>query len=178
MTADRNIVRWESTTDPSLCGVEVAGQALREPRGTGTSELLKPTFVLAALGASRPADVAVAVARASAAYGNARPCMAMQAGALLDLDMALLRQSNISVVLDEVDERTPLSAVSAESVEAVRFAPGFVARAMSDGRLACVLDAMLGLAHDLGIATLGSGAGEATPGVQRFGFDYVSRQAR
>lgn len=177
MIARGTIVRWESTTDPSLCGVEVAGRALREPQDTGTSQVGKPTFVLAAVGASRPSDVAVAISRASAAYGNARPCIAFDAAALLAVDLALLRQSNISVVLDQVDEKTPLSAVSAESVEAVRFAPGFVARARADGRLACVLDAMLGLAHDLGIATLGSSAGSGSPRLQRFDFDYVSRQA-
>ncbi len=177
MTASGNIVRWESTTDPSLCGVEVAGRALREPQDKGTTQVVKPTFVLAALGASRPSDVAVAVSRASAAYGNARPCMALEAGALVAVDLALLRQSNISVVLDQVDEKTPLNAISAESVEAVRFAPAFVARAMTDGRLACVLDAMLALAHDLGIATLGSSAGDGRLGAQRFDFDYVSRQA-
>ncbi len=177
MIAGGDIVRWQSTTDPSLCGVEVAGQALKDPQEKGALHVSRPTFVLAALGASRPSDVALAVSRASAAYGNARPCMALEAGALLAIDIGLLRQRNISVVLDQVDEQTPLSAVSAESVEAIRFAPGFVARAMTDGRLACVLDAMLGLARDLGIATLGSGAGDAMREMQRFDFDYVSRRA-
>jgi hypothetical protein len=137
---------------------------------------LKPSFVLASLGSSRPADVAKAISKASAAYGNARACMAFDAGALFAIDVAFLREKNIGIVLDSVDERTPLVAISTEAVEAIRFDPAFVARAAGDGRLACVLDAMLGLAQDLGIATLGTTAYGAS-GARRFEFDYVTKQA-
>jgi hypothetical protein len=173
MTARRTVVRWESTADPSLCGVEIAGRALRAPAPSDTSRVSNPSFVITAIGSSRPSDIATAVLNASAAYGNARACVALDAGALFAMDLGFLRENDISVVLDNVDEKTPLSAVTVERVDAVRFEPSFVARARTDGRLACVLQAMLGLAHDLGIATLGtaSGRGKRT---DKFEFDYVS----
>ena len=173
MSPERQIVRWESTTDSSLCGVEVTGAALGEPNEAG-AEFSNPTFVLASLGSAKPADVAVAISRASAAYGNARPCMALDASAFFALDARFLSERNVGLVLDHVDETTPLNAVSAELIEAVRFEPSFIRRAMKDGRLACVLDAMLRLAHDLGIATLGTSAGRMARAGERFDFDYVS----
>ena len=102
--------------------------------------------------------------------------MAFEAGALFGADLAFLHDRNIGIVLDFVDERTPLATVGAEGIEALRFDPQFVGRARRDGRLACILDAMLGLAHDLGIATLASSGPDAlTP--ERFKFDYVSTHA-
>jgi hypothetical protein len=184
MIAGSRIVRWESTADPSRCGLEVAGLALRKPcpeptqdRKAGTIHVGPPAFVLTALGSARPDEIALAISKASEAYGNARACLAFDAAALNALDIRFLREKNIGLVLDRVDETTPLGAVSAEPVEAVRFEPGFVARAMTDGRMACVLDAMLRLAHDLGIATLGTGAPQASRTVNRFEFDYVSRHS-
>lgn len=177
MNRTSQVVRWESTADSSLCGVEVEGLALREPEAPRTLRIDNPTFVLASLGSAKPADLAAAISRASAAYGNARACMALNAGALSALDVRFLRERNIGVVLDGVDERTPLSALSSEPVEALRFEPSFIARAMKNGRLACVLDAMLSLAHDLGIATLGTSVGQGSLAAQRFAFDYVPKRS-
>jgi len=56
-------------------------------------------------------------------------------------------------------------------IEAVRFDETFLRRAYVDSRSACVLAAMLGLAHDLGLATLGS-VDEANSNGE-FAFDYV-----
>ena len=176
MSPAGRIVRWESTNDPFRCGLEVTSLGFKQAQESRSGPLLNPTFVLASLGSSKPADVAKAVSKASAAYGNARACMAFDAGALFAIDTAFLRAKNIGVVLDSVDERTALIAISAEPVEAVRFDPGFVARAIRDGRVACILDAMLGLAHDLGIATLGTVALQGTSAAKRFDFDYVTAQ--
>lgn len=174
MNPTGQIVRWESTADPLLCGIEVKGLPLRGPDAAGLTSIENPAFVLASLGSSRPADLALAISRASAAYSNARACLAVPADALAELDVPFLRERNIGVILDGVNETTPLSAVSSEVVEAIRFEPSFVARATKSGRLACVLDAMLSLAHDLGIATLGTARGPRSPSAKRFDFDYVS----
>ncbi|HEX2541579.1 MAG TPA: hypothetical protein VHM00_10920 [Caldimonas sp.] len=177
MILAQQVVRWESTVDPSLCGVELRGL---EVPGRERHERLhsgKPTFVLAALGSLSPAEVAAALSKASIEFGNARACLAVDVGVLFRLDINFLRDRNIGVVLDRVDETTPLSAISEQAVEAVRFAANFVTRARSDGRFACILDAMLGLSRDLGIATLGTSPHPRRRSCERFDFDYTAAQA-
>ena len=173
------IVRWESTTDATLCGVEIAGLA---PEARIEAELdrllgrltdLRPAFVLAGFGSGTPTEVAAAVSGASELFFNARVCVAVNEETLREIDPDTLADKNLGIVLDDVNASTPLSAMGAELVDAVRFDAGFVQRASEDVRSSCIMDAMLKLANDLGIATLGSSARRSGG----FGFDYVPKQA-
>ncbi len=181
MSPSTSIVRWESTADSSRCGIEIAGLVLGEvrlevelDRILGGLTAVRPAFILAGFGPGRPREVAAAISRASDFFFNAHVCVAVDHETLLAMDPAILRNKNFGVVLDHVDASTPLSAVSAEPVEAVRFEESFVQCASTDLRLYCLLDAMLRLARDLGLATL---APTSHPG-QRLRnaseFDYVS----
>jgi len=182
MNPTDSIVRWESTVDASRCGIEIAGLFSGEiwveaelDRILGGLAAVHPAFVLAGFDPGRPSEVAAALSRASDLHFNARVCIAVDHETLRAVDPLLLRNKNVGIVLDRVDASTPLSAISAELVEAVRFDEGFVLRASTDLRSYCVLDAMLKLARDLGLATLGQAA--AQPGQHLKNepeFDYVS----
>lgn len=113
--------------------------------------------------------MAAAICDASEFFSSARVCVAVDQQTLQCIHQAKLRTKNIGIVLDHVDASTPLSSVSAELVEAVRFEDNFVRRASTESRTSCVLEAMLKLAHDLGLATLASGS----PARSEFPFDYV-----
>jgi hypothetical protein len=118
---------------------------------------LRPTFVLARFRSGQPKEVAAAISGASELFFNARVCVAVDEETLQLVDRAKQCNKNLGIVLDQVDANTPLSAVSAELVDAVRFKDSFVRHAATDLRSSCVIDAMLKLAHDLGLATLASG---------------------
>ena len=180
MSAATAIVRWESTRDASRCGYEIAGFAPRRHRLeaeidrtlTGAGDK-KPAFVFMALGAAAPDDVATSISRAAGFSHAARVCVAIDPATFHATDPAALRDANVGIVLDQVDASTPLSVFSSDLVEAVRFSESFVAKARADARSACVLGAMLRLAHDLGLATL-AGSGDRRPLAEReFEFDYV-----
>ena len=174
------IIRWESTTHPSRWGVEIAEFALRQHRleaeldkCLGEMTVVPPTFVFTALGSAHPDEIAVAVSRASDFSCGSRVCVALDHAALSAMDATLLRSKNVGIVLDQVDFNTPPSALCIDLVEAIRFQKGFVQRAAADARMTCAMDALLKLAHDLGLATLAASA----PGGRSkaaFEFDYVS----
>lgn len=136
------------------------------------SQVFRPAFVLTSLGSTRAEDIASAVSRASEFSSSSRMCVALDAQTLCASDSAALRKANVGILLDEVDADTPLSVISTDLIEAVRFDEAFLKRALVDSRSACVLAAMLRLAHDLGLATLGSVDEGDHPG--EFAFDYVA----
>ena len=178
MSAATGIVRWQSTVDPSRCGVELAGYVsgfhrleAEMDRGLGKADVPNPAFVFASPGSTRPEDIATAVSQASRFSSEARMCVALDEEALSATDSLELRKANVGVLLDRVDASTPLSIISADLIEAVRFDETFLRQAAVDARSACVLAAMLGLAHDLGLATLGAFSQVDRTG--EFVFDYV-----
>ena len=95
---------------------------------------------------------AKAASAASAGVAKCRLCLAVSNQTLTGISPLM---ENVGVILDNVDEHTPLSAFTNQAIEAVRFATKFLATAERDMRLGLVLDAMLQLTHDLGLATLG-----------------------
>lgn len=106
--------------------------------------------------------------------GRARLCLAADRRTLGALDAAAIDSDRIGLMLDGVDADTPLSELVWDRLEAVRFEARFVARAARELRLGCALDAMLGLARDMGLCTLGVDAvpdGGSVTG--RAAFDYV-----
>ena len=180
MSAATAIRRWESTSDPSRWGVEITGFAplthrleAELDRRIGELSPGRPAFVFTALGSTHTDELAVAVSRASDFSSGARICIALDQESLLAMNPDSLRNRNVGILLDQVDSNTPLSAVSRDLIEALRFDESFVHLARTDARLACILDAMLRLAHDLGLATLAPY--EPHEGMASgFEFDYVS----
>jgi hypothetical protein len=175
------VVRWESTVDETRCGIEIAGLELG--RGRMEAELdrvlgrlkgVHPVFVIAGFAPSAPRDLAKAISRSCDSFSSAHVCLAIDHETLLAMDPAILRDKRFGILLDEVNAKTPLSAVISDSVEAVRFDEKFLEEASTDLRLSCVVDSMLRLAHDLGLATLGSMSSPVQRRTGEFEFDYVS----
>ena len=182
MKKTTRIVRWESTADSSRCGIEVCGLEFGEgrleaelDRALGRLKGSQPAFVIAGFASSLPRDLAKAISQSRDFSSCAHVCLALDYKTLLALDPAILRDEKFGVLLDQVDASTPLSAISAEPVEALRFEGDFVQRASTDLRLSCIVDSMLKLAHDLGLATLGSTSDSERPQKSGFDFDYVCR---
>ena len=178
MSAATSIVRWDSTRDASRCGYEIAGFAPRRHRLQAEldqtltwADSRKPAFVFMVLDGSGPDDIATSISRAAGFSHAARICLAIDEETFGAADPSALRDANVGVVLDQVDASTPLSVLSSDLVEAVRFTQAFVEHAMADARSACVLTAMLRLAHDLGLATLASTSDGKSPA--EFEFEYV-----
>lgn len=180
MSLATGIVRWKSTNHPSRWGAEIAHFDLQRhrleaelDRRLGELTSARPEFVFTALDSARPDEIAIAISRASDFSCEARICVALDQETLVGMDAAFLRSKNVGIVLDQVDSDTPLSAIGADLIVAVRFKEGFVVRSSVDARSACILETMLRLAHDLGLATL---ANEVPPGrpCGALEFDYVS----
>lgn len=96
-----------------------------------------------------------ALIMADRALLRAHVCIAVGARDIRTDRTALRTFNRAGLMLDVDDEDVPFSAFSSESVEAIRFRTSFARRAVSSIRSACVLDAMIGLARHLGLATLG-----------------------
>lgn len=183
MSLGTSVIRWESTSDPSRWGLEIAHQAPPQPRtevgaGKRTSDtpVAPPTFVFAALHSVRSDEVAGAVSRASDLARGARIFIAVDQDILSAMDAEFLTDRRVGIVLDHVNSHTPLSALCGELIAAVRFDDSFIQLACKDGRTACILDTVLRLTRDLGLATLATRVirGCSSAG---FEFDYVATPA-
>lgn len=183
MSLGTSVIRWESTSDPSRWGLEIAHQALLHPRTevgvgkrTNDTPVAPPTFVFAALHSVRSDEVAGAISQASKLARGTRIFIAVDQDFLSAMDAEFLTDHRVGIVLDHVNSHTPLSAVCGELIAAVRFDDCFIQLACEDGRTACILDTMLRLTHDLGLATLATHAvrGCSSAG---FEFDYVATPA-
>jgi hypothetical protein len=176
MKHSARVLHWESTRDATRCGIEITGLSAGDSRleaeldrVLGRLGDIRPAFVLAAFGAGKPPEVAHAISGACELFFNARVCVAIDEETLYEIDRATLSKTSLGIVLDRVDASTPLTAISAEVVDAIRFDDSFVRKSSTDARSSCVMEAMLRLANDLGLATLGS-----TPRRnESLGFDYV-----
>lgn len=174
------IVFWKSTVDASRCGVEIADLGLCNgrleaelDRVLGGLHETRPSFVIVS-GLSSPRDLRKAISRLSDFVASAHVCFALDHASILTLDSELLRDTKFSVLLDRVNAETPLGAMSDECVEAVRFDATFADKAASNLRLSCVLDSMLRLARELGVATLGWPFDPEHSPTGEFEFDYVA----
>ncbi len=179
MKPSPRIVRWESTADATRCGVEIAGLELGKKLESELDRILgglagiEPAFVVAGFDSGSPTDVAKAFNQSGGFFSSSHVCLALDQAMLLAVDQTTLRTRNFGVLLDHVNANTPLSALCAQTVEAIRFTASFVHDASKDARLSCVMDSMLKLAHDLGVATLASGPHLDLPRDNEFAFDYL-----
>ena len=183
MSFENRVIRWESTSDSSRWGLEIAHQAPLQPRTevgagkrTNDTAVTPPTFVFVAMHSVRPDEVADAVSQASNLAHGARIFIAIDRDILSSMDAEFLTDHRVGIVLDHVNSHTPLSAVCEELIAAVRFDDSFIQLACEDARTACILDTMLRLTHDLGLATLASHAVRSCSSAG-FEFDYVATPA-
>ncbi|MEO8523824.1 MAG: hypothetical protein ABI460_03795 [Caldimonas sp.] len=109
-----------------------------------------------------------------AAGGVPRLCLAGDRKTLSAVAAAGLDDHRIGLMLDHVDVSTACSDLIWDRIGAVRFDAEFIACAARDVRKACALEAMLGLAREVGLRTLGfsSKPGGASPS-GRYAFDYL-----
>jgi hypothetical protein len=175
------IVRWTSTVDASRSGIEIANL---DPNSDGLeAELdraLRPVtspplaFVIARFSTPHRADMESRLMRRRTFVGAPHVCLALRHESVRSMDPELLRANRFAVLLDDIDEDTPLSALRHESIEAVRFDLRFVEHASTESRRACILETMLNLARDFGLATLGAvpRSGQSPGG--NFDFDYIA----
>lgn len=119
------------------------------------SELAGSLFLLVKV--SQP--LVVCVPALVAAYRQrglkAKLCIALNRAAMKVLRPMEISDESVGLLLDEVDAESPLADLLANRLEAVRFRARFVAAAAAELRLGFTLEAMLGLAKDLGLRTFG-----------------------
>ena len=96
-------------------------------------------------------------------------CLTIRGSMLAQVRVPSFAAQQLQLLLDGVDESTPLHQVSSEKIAAIRVAEGLSVRSKESLRSDCVLDSILKLARNLGLCTLGhvSRQREAVP------FDYV-----
>ena len=180
MTTRHALRRWEAVRQMSEPGEElVAPQALPDALVEVLTHLSAALpdgtpFVIVRMAASEGAALRQTAEAANRAEFDFRICLALGAEQLTMLDASTLGGDRISVMLDDVDEKTCLHEFIGNGIEAVRFREDFVFRASRNLRLGCALDSMLHLARNLGLRTFGApcsagdSASSSTPE-----FDYV-----
>lgn len=132
------------------------------------------TFVVMRLGSGDKAGVRSAIKAANESTLLPRLCVAVSRSTLGALDVGTLEAERVALMLDDVDAETPLADMANDAIDAVRFNSDYVERASRNLRQGCVLEAMLGLARNLGLCTLGPRIAQAdemsAAGIE---FDYV-----
>jgi len=99
-----------------------------------------------------------------------RICLALDSSCLKSIAGAWESDDRIGLLLDEVDSQTSFSDIACESIEAIRLSARFAIEAGNQLRSNCILEAILGLAHQIGLCTLGPSTRSAECENQ---FDYV-----
>ena len=134
------------------------------------------SFLLIRLDTTDRDGIEAALKQASALVKGVRISLAIDVATVgrLDLDRGLDTRG-AGLLLDDVDASTPPGALLHPSLEAVRFRPEFIAAARGSLRAEIVLRASLGIARDLGLATLGSGDASDQDWSLASQFDYTSR---
>jgi hypothetical protein len=174
---------WRLAARPTEGGIELLGakvppDALDMTLRDACSALNRDgrAFVLIRLATTDRAGIEAALEHASACSARTRISLAIDSSTLARIGARRLNTTGAGLLLDDVDAETPPAALIHEALEAVRFRSDFIASAMCSLRTGCALEATLGLARNLGLATLGhetTGKSEWRPGTQ---FDYTSEE--
>jgi hypothetical protein len=171
--------RWSSSTSVATSGFELISAPLAAAdvaaalRPLRARDVAGGAFLLVRLGTTDHHGVEVAVESAQE-LGLIRICLAIDQATLERVDCRLLGAKHVGLLLDDVDAETPLSAFVRDAIEAVRFRDAFVGCASGRLRLDAALRAMLGLAHDLGLGTLGPASSQTGDPTAAQMFDYVA----
>ncbi len=185
MTVSEAACRWRSASDSSGWGLEffenaspasdVAHPLIRKPNQAGDND---PRFLLVHSQGQGSDLTDRAIAMASAAWHSSKVCLVVDRAQLDSVDIARLHAGNVSVMLDDVDGSTRIADLVDERIDAIRFTADFVRQAAASLRLACLLEAMLRLAGDVGLTSFGPSRyadGRRLP--TEFAFDYIESGA-
>jgi hypothetical protein len=120
------------------------------------SQLNGCSMVILAVDSARPGDLSAASEIATSLELNAHVCLAIDSASLARFQHNDACWSDrVGLLLDNVDANTPLSHVMQEGIEAIRFDQTFAREAMAHLRSGCILEAILRLARNAGLCTLG-----------------------
>lgn len=180
MSRASNLLRWQPQDSAGACAAELA-HSIIEPEALSAALdrvatcISDAAFVIVRVGVWQSAAFRQVWEQLENRPGAApRLCFALDMSALGALDASVLCDDRAGFMVDGVDIDTPLSALVCERLEAVRFKPSFVTAAAHNLRQGCALEAMLGLARDMGLCSFGA---HAVPGgaslVGRGEFDYL-----
>lgn len=171
MSAVRDFRRWASASIPRRHAVEVPLQAAG---GMVADSVHGARFIVVGIDDAPLPLVARAIESYRGARYASRLCLAGRHESLNRINDAGLADGNVALMLDGVAADTPLSELISDRIEAVRFDSTFVILSGRELRIGLVLKSMLGLAHELGLCSLGEpmAASNGCP-TARFEFDFV-----
>ena len=166
---------WRSADGSDRVALELALRpvaSLTRVLRLGPSPASDVAFLILSRTDEQPGWAADAMSAAALGNGHLHACVAVRAEELRELPNRH-RFPTVGLLLDIGDDRVPFDAFADERVEGVRFSRSFVQGALGTLRLRCVLDAMLGLARQLGLPTLGPTVhGDGTLQIRSL-FDYT-----
>lgn len=172
--------RWSSPASVDTAGFELVSDPLRVGEIAAALRFLHQdrvadgVFLLVRLASTDARGVCAAFDQVQHVGPIIRICLAIDVATLGRIDRRLPNPRNVGLVLDDVDAETPLSAIIRDDIEAIRFSRSFVDEASERLRADAALRAMLGLARDLGLGTLGPACGGEDGSGRAPGFDYVA----
>jgi hypothetical protein len=137
------------------------------------SDLTGCTMLIIRVAQLDSGGLATAVDAVRAAELSAHVCLAVDRATLARLDLKVRTSKSLGLLLDNVDSGTPLADVVHEAVEAIRFDLAFARKASQHLRSECILQAMLGLARNAGLCTLGPAPRSGEQTSPTLEFDYV-----
>jgi len=179
MTAPLQLRHWVSLADPSTRAVELLpgsteGKSLSIALGRLARESEGAAFLIVRVDQIERAEIHQGINAFQRASCDARLCLSGSHSTLSSLGSDPFDRERVGWMLDGIDVTTPWSEIVSDRIEAIQFRSDFVARAGRNMRIGFVLEAMLLLARDLGLCTLGSldlpGGGDVTG---RTEFDYI-----
>ena len=136
------------------------------------SQLNGCSMVILAVDSARPGDLSAASEIAKSLELSAHVCLAIDSASLAHFQHACW-SDRVGLLLDNVDANTPLSHVMQEGIEAIRFDQTFAREAMAHLRSGCILEAILRLARNAGLCTLGPDIRWSCERDPAATFDYV-----
>ena len=182
MSASFATRRWISVARPATHGLELLGDgtspiALRSTLDAARESLHMndAAFVLVRVASMDHLGIQAAFDVAARHSAVAHVTLAIDHWTLARIDPGLIDTGRVGLVLDDIDIDTPSSAMVHSAIEAVRFRRSFVTDATHRARVGCALEAMLGLARNLGVATMGP-VGAQRSSIQGVEFDYVQSE--
>lgn len=178
IAAQVSLLRWYPTCRSDsevreLGGGPFTAADLPSVFGRVASDLAGCTMLIVRVAQLDSDGLAAAVDAARVAELSAHVCLAVDRATLARLDPHVRTSEGLGLLLDNVDSRTPLADVVHEAVEAIRFDLAFARKASQHLRSECILEAMLGLARNAGLCTLGPASSSDEQTSPTLEFDYV-----